>query len=71
MNMLFGAALASWMSANFPGVDSDNLLGITAFSGGVIAFMVIPLQMALFAGFGALAGPLGMQFFFKTRIHRP
>jgi len=73
INMVFGAALAALSAPlfeNLPGAESSTALAAATVS-GVATFLMIPINVILFAGFGALAGALGMQFFFKTRINRP
>lgn len=62
-NMFLGTFIASLMS-NIPGADR-NMMASTA----VGAFM-IPVNIILFAAFGALGGFLGMQLFFKNNLRR-
>jgi hypothetical protein len=63
-NMLLGSVLASVM-ANLPEASRSMFTQSAAL--GVI---MIPINIGLFAAFGALGGFLGMQLFFKTRIKK-
>jgi hypothetical protein len=69
INVMFGAAIATLM-ANFPGAERTSMLAPTTLA-GVMSILMIPITMAIYAGFGALATSLGMQLFFKDRISRP
>jgi len=63
-NVLLGSVITSMMS-NLP--EASRSMFTQSAAMGVI---MIPFSIALFAGFGALGGFLGMQFFFKTRIRK-
>lgn len=64
VNMVMGSALASVLE-NLPEASRQAFAQGTAL--GVIT---IPINVVLFAGFGALAGFLGLQLFFKSRIRK-
>jgi hypothetical protein len=64
VNMLLGGLIASLM-ANIPGAGR-NMMASTAAMG----VLFIPVNIVLYAAFGALGGFLGMQLFFKNNIRR-
>jgi len=64
VNMVLGSVIASLM-ANLPGAGR-NMMASTAAMG----VLFIPVNVILYAAFGALGGFLGMQLFFKSNIRR-
>jgi len=72
---LSAGALASLMK-NIPGTGNSYMDSISGVDSGVNLFgalgaaLQIPMNIVLYAAFGALGAFLGMQFFFKARIHK-
>jgi hypothetical protein len=67
VGMVTGPAIAA-MFANMPG--GEQLAPIFAANAaiGCMSFLMIPINMILFAAFGILGSFLGMKLFFKNRI---
>ncbi len=64
VNMLIGGLMASLM-ANIPGVGR-NMMASTA----ALGVLFIPINVILYAAFGALGSFVGLQLFFKNKIRR-
>lgn len=68
MGMAFTALFSSLIASLMTHLPEASRQMMASSSGGNV--MMIPVNMVIFAAFGALGAFLGMQFFFKNRIRK-